>query len=432
MQTIKSNNQLRAPRYTKSLPEGQGTRLVVPRSWEGIEPADITSCDPEFLEILRECGFGNIKPVVPLKRRYTRGRRWTKEEFKVCFAAWQSGISLTRIAAALNRNPQDMIYRLLDYCHEQGIKFTEQGRSEGVENWTPQVANCASKLFAAGLPAWKIATLFRVDFEHVEKQVFIGRDDYGHRKQNPFTINTKHKYFANEQVLSSIRLDISDALDAFAGEGKTTEIISHLFPHACILATESDAKTFSVAQEKKWGRKITWLCEDNLSVIQRCAESGRQFDLIDLDPFVTCYKQLNLIWPLLRPSALLFITFGGEYRRSFIASNRKAIATRYSFYNADLGNSDYLEIVPFFFLGWVATLAGQNSFTFTVARAIRYANTCRFWLRVNATDKRKANHWMAEHIISEDGGHRFEGVNIPRFAEVRQELEQRDQLGLFK
>ncbi|NVM56654.1 MAG: hypothetical protein HWN51_00835, partial [Desulfobacterales bacterium] len=200
-------------------------QIIIPRSWSDLKLVSKDQCDPRFLAILEQCGFGHLQPVVPLKARYSQGRRWTKEEFRACFMSWQSGISLTLIAAALNRNPQDMIFRLLDYCDREGLDFTERGHSEGSTNWTPAVAECAKLLFEAGLPAWKIATLFQVDFEYVEKQLFLGRHDYGHNKKNPFGINTDHKHLVNTKVLADSGDNVRGALDAFAGEGKTTAIL---------------------------------------------------------------------------------------------------------------------------------------------------------------------------------------------------------------
>jgi len=413
----------RPNRFSKPLPEGNGDTVILPNSWEQIKPVPEAQNDPRFLQILEQCGFTELKPVVPLKSRYTRGRPWTRQEFEACFNAWQAVSSITFIAAALNRNPQDIIYRLLDYCHQHGIEFTQRGRSEGSDNWTHEVAECASRLFAAGLPAWKIATLFRVDFEHVEKQLFLGRKDYGHNKKNPFSINTNHKHLVNEQVLLASCLKEFEALDAFAGEGTTTQIISNVFPEARIVAVESDRKTFAVAQKKPWRKSITWELANNLDVLQRLVESADRFDLIDLDPFVTCHQQLRMVWPLLKSSALLFITFGGEYRRSFIISNRKAIALRYGFDDTTLGNKEYLEIVPYFFLGWVAHLAAHNRFTFSVLRAVRYANNCRFWLAVSSTQSQTASQWFQDHVSEKSGGYLFQGLNLPRFAQVRSELQ---------
>jgi hypothetical protein len=38
---------------------------------------------------------------------------------------------------------------------------------------------------------------------------------------------------------------------------------------------------------------------------------------------------------------------------------------------------------------------------------------------------------MAEHITSEDAGYRFQGLDLPRFAQVRHELDNQNQMRLF-
>lgn len=418
-------------RYTQPLPVTDCDRSEFTFDWDSLATVTPDECEELFLKILNRHGFGQIKIFIPLKSRYTRGRKWTQREFDQCFNAWKQGHSLTLIAATLNRNPQDMIYRLLDHCHKIGIEFTEKGRSEGSERWTDAVANCAVELFENGLPAWKIAALFKVDFEHVEKQLFTKRKDYGHKKKNPFAINTEHKYFVNRQVLSSKLVSVTDALDAFAGEGKSTAIIQDVFPESRIVAIEIDPSTSRNVKSSESLKKVDWITADNLEILPLLVEKNEQFNLIDLDPFVTCHQQLEFVWPLLRSPAQLFLTFGGEYRRSFIKSNRKAICSRYGFRNDSLSNRDYLEIVPFYFLGWVAQQAASNGFCFSVIRAVRYANNCRFWLTVENIGESKAQTWLNERVAHDFGGCRFKDVKIPRFSEVRDELHTHNQLKLF-
>ncbi|TOH01822.1 hypothetical protein CGI90_25150, partial [Vibrio parahaemolyticus] len=194
-------------------------------TWAELHNLPLDEHDTSFVDILRKHGFGELVVPVPLKGRYTRGRRWTSEEFEACYSAWKNGVSLTLIAASLNRNPQDMIYKLLDRCKEDGIEFTQKGRTERTKNWTPQVKSCAEELFEQGLPAWKIASIFQVEFEHVEKELFVNRKGYGHEKKNPFTINTDHKQFVNEAVVQDIDGEGLEALEAFAGEGRFTNIL---------------------------------------------------------------------------------------------------------------------------------------------------------------------------------------------------------------
>ncbi len=406
--------------------------FTIPYTWEGLSHSKLSNNDSKYIAILEEHGFRDLPIHVPLVGRYTKGRRWTKEEFGACYTAWKHGISLTLISAALNRNPQDMIYKLLDQCQKEGIEFTQRGRSEGSKNWTKKVSQCAEQLFAAGLPAWKIAVLFKVDFEYVEKALFLGRSDYGHAKKNPFGINTEHKHFCNRSVLEHSKVKIDTALDAFAGEGVGTEIIRAMFPAAKIIAVEVDPLTFANAQQKVWSANVEWINKNNIQVFEHFASERKTFDFVDLDPFVTCHEQIPFVWDILSERALLFITFGGEYRRSFIRTNRKAIAKRYGFYNETLDNRSYLEIVPKYFLGWVALQASKHGFIFDVIRAVRYANNCRLWLKTNAVGHDQAIRWFSTVASEQGGGWRFENLQMPRFREVRHELEHRQQMELFR
>jgi hypothetical protein len=387
--------------------------------------------DPVFLETLARHGFGHITVPVPLVKRYSKGRRWTSEEFEACYEAWKAEKSLTFIAAALNRNPQDMIYKLLDRCKADGLVFSESGRSEGSLAWDDAVAGCAEELFERGLPAWKIAVLFQVDFEYVEKAVFAKRADYGHRKKNPFSICTDHKQFVNAQILGETDLRVRHALDAFAGEGKFAAALQREYPNASITCVDADETVFRRAAKKKWGPNVTWVCEDNREVMGRDALRSDPFDLIDLDPFVTCHEQTHLTWPLLRNRALLFVTFGGEYRRSFIRTNRKAICRRYGFTGQGLDNRAYLEVVPSFFWGWVAGQAAEHGFILKLLRSVRYPNNCRFWAEAKKVGVSKGRAWLEKTTKTELGGLRWLELCIPRFREVRWELDNRRQGKLF-
>jgi 16S rRNA G966 N2-methylase RsmD len=393
-------------------------------SWDHLPELPDSSHEPRFVSILRHHGFSGLRMPVPLLSRYTKGRRWSSEELDRCYEAWRKGISLTLIAATLNRNPQDMIYKLLKRCRQEGTVFSERDRSEGSSNWNGPVMRCARELFEAGLPAWKIAVLFRVDFEFAEKALFLGRPDYGHRKKNPFSICTEHKQLVNEQILAMGTVSIRDALDLFAGEGRLTRVIGSLYPRASVVSVESDKRTFARAMQHVWTPQTTWINDDNMNVIGRLLSEGRRFDLIDLDPFVSCHIQLRRIWGLLRPTALVFITFGGEYRRSFIGSNRKAIAGRYGFSAPNLSNREYLETVPSCFLGWVAEQAAASAVTFEILRAVRYPNNCRFWLRSERVTAGSADAWLWKMTTKHEHGSGWRDLRMPRFREVRAEIAQ--------
>lgn len=396
-------------------------------TWAELNNLPLDEHDASFLDILRKHGFGELVVPVPLKGRYTRGRRWTSEEFEACYSAWTNGVSLTLIAASLNRNPQDMIYKLLDRCKEDGIKFTQKGRTERTKNWTPQVKNCAEELFEQGLPAWKIASIFQVEFEHVEKELFVNRKGYGHEKKNPFTINTDHKQFVNEAVVQDIDGEDLKALEAFAGEGRFTNILVDAESIGNITSVEMDKDTFTNLSENIASSDVELINTDNLEYFK--SNVGKKFDLIDLDPFVTCHEQLRIVWDFLKDESYLFVTFGGEYRRSFIKTNRKSIYERYGFLDESSDNSEYLEIIPFYFLGFVAEQASKNGYEFEVLRAVRYANNCRYWLKVSRTESKS---WFEEKTSKDDKGFLFRDLELPRFKEVRKEIDDAKKLGFSR
>jgi tRNA G26 N,N-dimethylase Trm1 len=164
--------------------------------------------------------------------------------------------------------------------------------------------------------------------------------------------------------------------------------------------------------------------EDNLNVLKGLNDAGEKYDLIDLDPFVTCREQMDLTWDLLNDRSALFITFGGEYRRSFIGTNRKAIARRYGFSNDTLSNSDYLEIIPAFFYGWVAQQSSKNGFILEIDYCVRYPNYCRFWTRSRKATAAECKEWYENNVEERDSGYLWKDLIIPRFAEVRYRTDE--------
>ena len=196
---------------------------------------------------------------------------------------------------------------------------------------------------------------------------------------------------------------------------------------ASIDCVEKDSETFGRAQSlRAWKGTTRWLQGDNTDVMRSLAKGGVKFDVIDLDPFVSCREQVDLLWPLLADAAGLFVTFGGEYRRSFIQTNRIAIGRRYGFLDTTMANSDYLEVVPSYFLGWLASEAAKNGFIFELKRAVRYPNNCRYWLRAMRASSDECAAWLGSHTRPGSGGVRWEALLIPRFAELRKETERKE------
>ena len=374
--------------------------------------------EPIYLDILQKHGFSSLLLPIPLSKRYSKPRKWSQEEEEFIFTGWSRGKPITLLSAYLNRNPQDIIYKLLRKCKKVGLIFTQKNISLGSGNWTNKVYKCSEELFEAGLPAWKIAVIFQVDFEHVEKELFKKRNGYGHNKKNPFAINTEHKQLVNKQIIENCKINIRSALELFAGEGNFTKNILGLKNIKKIICIENDENTISVFRKKISDKRVQLICEDNLKYL--LSSATETFDLIDVDPFVTCNEQLKFIWKHLNPNSLLFVTFGGEYRRSFIKTNRISIQKRYGFYDGTMDNKKYLEIVPYYFLGYVAGLAAGNGFSFTVLKSVRYANNCRFWLKI--TRDVQSVQWLERNTEKSKDCRCYIDHLIPRFREIRHEI----------
>lgn len=414
----------RSKRFSRPLRKS-GISVDIPVSRDLLKTVPEHQHEELFVEILRKHGLP-IKSPVPLVGRYSKSRRWSAEELDACKWAHKQGVSIALMSAALNRNPQDIIFRLLDECYDEPGGF-RQVSLQGANSWNDQLLTVGRELFEAGLAAWRIAALFGVDFEGAEKLLYKGREDYGHVKKNPFAICTDHKQLVNKTITRR-RGEVTYALEAFAGEGRFAEIITELYPDVRLLCIEQDDNTFAKAtEERTWPTNVRWVKSDNIPVLEDLINEGGKFNLIDLDPFVTCRDQIDLIWKLLADDAALFITFGGEYRRSFIGGNRKAIARRYGFFNETLSNSDYLEVVPAFFFGWVASQAAMNGFVLNIEYCVRYPNNCRFWLSAKVANTKDCEDWRKENVVEIDGGFFWKDLVIPRFAEVRYRTDEMEQ-----
>lgn len=418
--TVQDSN-IRKRRFSKSL-TASGHTLFIPSKWEELSIQETTAHEEQYLSILAKHKIPARSPV-PLVSRYSKPRRWTAEELAACVSAHGSGVPIALMSAALNRNPQDIIYRLLDECSASGIQFSEVGL-KAPHNWNEQTISAGRELFEAGLTAWRVAALFGVDFEGVEKTLYMGREGYGHTKKNPFAICTDHKQLVNAELLRIIPSP-STALDAFAGEGRFAEQLIAAHPTTQLTCVEQDERACQAAAERReWPENVVWLQSDNMPVLARLRQEKRRFDLIDLDPFVSCRDQVDHVWSLLNDHATLLVTFGGEYRRSFIGTNRKAIARRYGFFDEVTLNSDYLEIIPSYFYGWLAKEAANNGFILQTHCAIRYPNNCRFWLTATRSEKKQCRDWCADNIDERNSGYFWKNLYVPRFSEVRKKAIQ--------
>ena len=420
-QTSLNSQDGRKKRFSRELTPN-GVDVFIPRNWDDLPPAPADSHEDIFVDILRTHGITPSSPV-PLVGRYSKARRWSSEELEACMKAHDRGVAIGLMSAALNRNPQDIIFRLLDAYSDKPQTFRETSvkTSNKLED---QNLIAARALFEAGLTAWRIAALFGTDFETAEKLLYQGREDYGHVKKNPFAICTDHKQIVNRAILGRVE-HLSSVVDAFAGEGRFTQIVNEIHPEATVQCVEKDGATFSRATgDTLWPENVVWMHDDNMNVLKDLNETGQKYDLIDLDPFVSCRDQMDLTWNLLNDRSSLFITFGGEYRRSFIGTNRKAIARRYGFLNDTLTNSDYLEIIPAFFYGWVAQQASKNGFILEIEYCVRYPNYCRFWTKSKKATQAECKAWYETNVEERDSGFFWKDLLIPRFSEVRYRTDE--------
>lgn len=349
------------------------------------EPPGLGAHDPVFLAILERHGFAARPLPVPLQGRYTKPRRWTADELDWAFQQWQDGQTFNAITSSLNRNPQDVIFKLLDLCKERGITFTEAGRNVGAANWTPEAEACASELFAAGLPAWKVALIFDVDFEHCEKRLYAARSDYGHKKMNPFAVCTEHKRQLNIAIVKTVAPAAKRVFEGYAGEGISTNLYLAALPGARFVVVEENADTMCRLRAAISDSARTELEQDTArrALLRRVLEApGERFDLIDLDPFVSCAGAVGPALELAKDRALLFVTFGGEYRRCFIGSNRKSLIKRYRVQMPDASNAEALEEMPRFMLGELACQALTQGFLIEPLLVVRYPMIVRAYLRL--------------------------------------------------
>lgn len=411
----------REKRFSRPLPR-TGVNISIPRTWQELRAVPSHLHDEKYVAILEKSGIAVASPV-PLVGRYSKPRRWSAEELSACVKAHFDGVPIALMSAALNRNPQDIIFRLLDECSDTEGGFRQVGlKPDG--KWSEVSLSVGRELFEAGLTAWRIAAVFRVDFEGIEKALYKGRENYGHVKKNPFAICTDHKQVVNRAILSRAS-SVAHVLDAFAGEGRFSETVCELFPDARIQCVEEKYSTYDRGREKcKWPTSVTWTHGDNVPVMKNLATTGVKFDLIDLDPFISCREQIDLVWPLLSNEGLLFLTFGGEYRRSFIGSNRKAIHRRYGFADEAMSNKEYLEKLPSFFIGWVAKQAALHGYVFDIQYCVRYPNNCRFWMQVRKKSPTDCEIWLNANVLVDEPQFQWKDLLIPRFSEARDRVDE--------
>jgi SAM-dependent methyltransferase len=129
---------------------------------------------------------------------------------------------------------------------------------------------------------------------------------YRFRRRNPIE---REKLIINRQIASLLRPD--RVLDAFAGDGTSARIFA---PYAGqVLAIEKDAKNVASLLKSGYRRKITIVQGNNLSLLPLLASDS--FDLVDFDPYGSCYPQLKYAARLVSERGVLLIT-SGEVQRA--------------------------------------------------------------------------------------------------------------------
>jgi hypothetical protein len=377
--------------------------------------------DLVFLSILERHGFEDRPLPVPLQGRYTKPRRWTESELDWAYEQWRAGQTFNVITGTLNRNPQDIIFKLLDLCRERGEVFTESGRSVGSVNWNASVEACATELFAAGLPAWKIALIFDVDFEHCEKRLYAARSDYGHKKKNPFAVCTEHKRLLNVAVIRAAAPKSKRMFEGYAGEGISTNLYLEALPSARVIAVEDDPETASrLALNLSEARRVEIHQDAARRVLLRhiLDAPDDKFDLIDLDPFVSCADTIGPALEVAKENSLLFVTFGGEYRRCFIGSNRKALARRYRVELFDASNAEALQEMPRFMLGELACQAMTHGLLVEPLVVVRYPMIVRAYLRLRRAKSAQALLDGFTSAVKRDQRGAYFNVPIPKWRSV--------------
>jgi len=118
------------------------------------------------------------------------------------------------------------------------------------------------------------------------------------------------KYFLNEK---------SVVLDAYGGYGLTTYI--WLKEGSKVDVIEQDENNYSLLwdnlDEFHGKRKLRCFCDDNIRIMKALIDKGKKYDLIDIDPYDSPYKQIPLALKLI-DKGLLLITCGEPsimYRR---------------------------------------------------------------------------------------------------------------------
>lgn len=353
--------------------------------WDDVLGDRVLGHEQKFIDILEAHGFADLPLAVPLAK--TPARRWTNSDIDQLVHLWdEESCSLHALSIALNRNPEDITYKLMGVYTDKGLTFSAAGRGVGSSNWTDAVADCAKELFAAGLPAWKIGATFGVDSTYCKAKLYDGRDGYGHHKMNSFDACSEHKRAVNAAMVKALKPNATTLLECFAGEGKSTLGYAEAMPYLVkAVAIDRNPETFHTlaGNTASLGEKVTVVQSAAKIHLMRLIldENTGPFDVIDLDPFTSCAEEVPLAIELAKPGTLLFLTIG-EHRKAHTPSGILSLAQRHQAWPDDTSSTTMGAEAPRYILGEVARAALKQNYLLEPFLVIRYASIIRAYCRL--------------------------------------------------
>ena len=130
-------------------------------------------------------------------------------------------------------------------------------------------------------------------------------ENYRFSRRNPIE---REKLTVNRLIAQALRPE--RVLDAFAGDGTSTRIFARYATH--VLAIEKDRGNLGQLLKLRNTRKLTVARSNNLSILPLL--ESHSFDLVDLDPYGSCYSQLEHAGRLISHRGAILIT-SGEVQR---------------------------------------------------------------------------------------------------------------------
>lgn len=147
------------------------------------------------------------------------------------------------------------------------------------------------------------------------------KDQVGFKGAITFEKRVLNALFAQQVLKAGSRV-----LDAYAGYGISTH--DWLSSGASVLAVEQSKTNFDcLRRNHETSARLEMVRADNLRILRELAASGRQFDMIDLDPFGNAFEQVQLSLPLIAKG--FFWLTSGELVNVRRKINRDVLTKRY-------------------------------------------------------------------------------------------------------